>query len=343
MKTGYIKKLIKLAIIVIIPLIAGVITGVYAYNRYQYKFFDHYMSEASTENTEERLVTYLDFINENIEYTKEESGFKFFYNQDFSNENGNLFTLSIIRSYEMKEDVPYTNKLGTVIGERDEYYVTYYLALYNVNYENVAKTLDPTGEHPLLYTELPTFTFTITDKEDDELTRTEEFTTVAQITGETNFTVIYDYGYQPEKDSKNNKLNAGNPTSMKYYVLTGAQLDGYSENVEFSVSAKSAWKVDDNQVTEELSSVDFNNLYNNKYLLDIEENAELEAEFKKFNKGYNRDIFEAGYAKYVFGHYIWWEALIAIALLEFVCASFVLVWNAEEEKERKRSENKKQK
>ena len=55
---------------------------------------------------------------------------------------------------------------------------------------------------------------------------------------------------------------------------------------------------------------------------------------KEFVTVYNEDIFEAGYDKFVFSTYIWWEVLLAIVLVEVVCGSFVLVWSAEEEKEK---------
>ena len=44
-------------------------------------------------------------------------------------------------------------------------------------------------------------------------------------------------------------------------------------------------------------------------------------------KGFNENIFEAGYFKYAFKNYIWWECLIALFLTLFVTGATVIVWN----------------
>ena len=71
MKTGLISKLIKMCIVVLIPLLASVGVGFYGYQYYQFRFFDHYMEKASDENTEDRLISYLSYINEKLDYSKE--------------------------------------------------------------------------------------------------------------------------------------------------------------------------------------------------------------------------------------------------------------------------------
>ena len=160
MKKGLISKIIKLCIVVLLPLLAGLYIGVYFYGNYENTYFDYYMEKASDENTEDRLVSYLSFINEKLDYTKEGNDYKFYVRQTVSNEHGDLFTFSIIRGAEIVYG-DYENKLGTVVGKRDNYYLTYYFAIYNVNYDALAKTLDPSGEHKLVYTELPKLYITL--------------------------------------------------------------------------------------------------------------------------------------------------------------------------------------
>lgn len=330
MKTGLISKIIKTCIVVLIPLLAAVAVGTYAYGYYEDRFFDHYMEKASDENTEDRLVSYLSFITERLDYTKEGNEYKFYVKQKVSNEHGDLFTFSIIRGAEIVYG-DYENKLGTVVGKRDNYYVTYYFAIYDVNYDALAKTLDPSGEHKLSYTELPKLYITLEDVNDEDKVLGFDLTTVAQITGESNLTVIYDYGYSPKKDASGKELNAGNPTSMRYYVLEGKSLKSFSSDIKITIDVKSNYSGEDQAEDEEVLALTKNDFYNDKAIQDSKELKDLVKQ--GFEKVYNEDIYAAGYNKFVFGKYIWWESLLALVLVEVVCGSFVLVWNAEEEKE----------
>lgn len=338
MKKGLISKLIKMCIVVLIPLLASVGVGFYGYEYYQDRFFDHYMENASDENTEDRLISYLSFINEKLDYSKEGENYKFYVKEKVSNEHGDLFTFSIIRGAEIIfED--YENKIGTVIGKRDNYYLTYYFAIYDVNYEALAKTLDPSGEHKLVYTELPKLYVTVEDAKNEENALGFDMTTVAQVTGESNLAIVYDYGYSPEKDSNGKQLNAGNPTSMRYYVLDAKSLKDFSNDVKITVDVKSNYAGDDQVEDEQVYELEKADFYSNK---TVQADEELKKMVKKgFDTVYNEDIFKAGYTKFVFGKYIWWEALLTFVLVEIVCASFVLVWNAEEEKEAQKSKKKK--
>lgn len=338
MKKGLISKLIKMCIVVLIPLLASVGVGFYGYEYYQDRFFDHYMEKASDENTEDRLISYLSFINEKLDYSKEGENYKFYVKEKVSNEHGDLFTFSIIRGAEIIfED--YENKIGTVIGKRDNYYLTYYFAIYDVNYEALAKTLDPSGEHKLVYTELPKLYVTVEDAKNEENALGFDMTTVAQVTGESNLAIVYDYGYSPEKDSNGKQLNAGNPTSMRYYVLDAKSLKDFSNDVKITVDVKSNYAGDDQVEDEQVYELEKADFYSNK---TVQADEELKKMVKKgFDTVYNEDIFKAGYTKFVFGKYIWWEALLTFVLVEVICASFVLVWNAEEEKEAQKSKKKK--
>ena len=332
MKKGLISKIIKICIVVLIPVLAGLYIGIYSYGNYEDRYFDYYMEKASDENTEDRLVSYLDYITKNVEYTKENDGYDFYVSKDFSNEHGELFTLSIVRSYITKYE-KYYNKKGDSLGYRDNYYMTYYFAIYNVNYDALAKTLDPSGEHALLYTELPTLSIEIKNvDEDNENTVEFDLTTVANQTEESLLTIIYDYGYSPEKDSKNNKLNAGNPTSMRFYKLQASSyLEKMDSNVEISVNVVSNWDEEADIIEETAATLTLDNFYNNK---TVQDSKDIQKTLEDFKEGYNRDVYAAGYTGYVVGHYVWWQVLLTVLIAEIICGSFVLVWNSETEKEK---------
>ncbi len=341
MKTGLISKIIKTCIIVLIPLLSGFGVGFYAYGYYENRFFDYYMSKASEENTEDRLISYLKFANENLEYTQENGDYNFYLKEKVSNEHGDLFTISIIRAADVRYE-EYTNKIGTVLGKRNNYYVTYYFAVYNVNYDALAKTLDPSGEHKLLYTELPTLSAELIDAADEDIKTEFDFSTVATETGKVeggNIAVVYDYGYSPEKDSKGDKLNANNPTSMRYYVVEGKSLEKFSSDINIKIEVNSNWSGTDQTDPVEVANINKKDFYNNKAIQDSKELKDMVDD--DFEDVYGEDIFAAGYTKFVFVKYIWWESLIAILLVGVVCVSFVLVWNAEEEKEVKKAKGKK--
>ncbi len=318
------KKVIKILILVIFPVLAGVGIGFYGYARYQNHFFPYYMEKASQDNTEDRLVSYLQFTEANVEAEKENEKYDFYYTKNVTNEYGDLFTIAIIRTYK-------TNNAETKA--KTTYYVSYHLAIYNINYTNVASTLDPTNEHKLLYTELPSFSFVLTDKNDDSITSTFESTTIAVVSSNDaglDTTFVYDYGYSPATDANNNNLNGGNPTSMRYYRLDDTELDSFSTDVKLVIKVSSSWSESD-QVDEEIELDNVPTLFNNKNNNKTAQKNVL----KEIPAAYNRDIEKAGYFGFVFGHYIWWEALIAIILVGTLCGAFVVVWTADENERKK--------
>lgn len=356
MKKGYIKLIIKLIIVIVLPLTAGTLIGVYAYNTYQTGYFYKYMENASDSNTEDRFISYLKYENENLEYSKENGEYEFFLKQDVKDANDELmFTFSIIRTSVVNEDVPQYGKNNQFIGREDEYYITYHMAMYNINWDKLAYALDESGEHPLAYDQLPSIEFVLIDRDQEEDEGREKVltsTTVASQIGGSTLVAVYDYGFSPKKDGNGNKLNGENPTSMRYYALTGAQINALSPNQDIVVRLKESW--DSGVAAEDKQSVDIqvvsvDNLYSNDHIKKgvkegdevVVSNKDIQDEIKTFEEVYNKDIFKAGYSKYVFSTYIWWEALIAIILFEVVCGSFVLVWNAEEQKALKNSKAKK--
>ncbi len=352
------KKLIKALIIVIIPLLAAFFTGWYAYNRYQTSFFTYYMEQASDTNTEDRLVSYLEFINQTLEYEKLEEGYEFFYSEDIKNadlanedEDGHLFTFTIIRSNKVVNE-EYINKKGTSLGTKDVNYVTYYIALYNINYTNLATTLDPTKEHKLNVDEPMGMKILFTDptETDPMADDSHKFEKGLSTTAGVGNVVVYDYGYSPERDSHKKKLGNGSPMPLRYMVLN-TYVDGttsknqedvfknFTSEVDITVIVSSSWANAD-VVEEEVCKLSFNNLYNHAA---VNENTEVKEKIASFTETYDKDIFEAGYLKYAITKYIWWEALIAIAIFGIVCGSFIMIWSSEDAKNNQQNKNKPQK
>ena len=108
-------------------------------------------------------------------------------------------------------------------------------------------------------------TITITNVDEDNENKVSfEMTTTANVTGESNLTVIYDYGYSPEKDSEGNKLNAGNPTSMRYYVLDAKSLASMDSKVKVNVNALSNWDEDAQAQIDKVVEFELEDFYNNK-------------------------------------------------------------------------------
>lgn len=356
MKTGYIKLIIKLIIVIVLPLTAGTLIGVYAYDTYQTGYFYKYMNNASDSDTEDRFISYLKYETENLEYSKENGEYEFFLKEDVKDQNDEvIFTFSIIRSSQVVEDVAQYGKNNQFIGREDEYYITYHMAMYNINWDKLALALDSSGEHPLAYDKLPTIEFVLIDRDQEEEDKQEKVltsTTVASQIGGNTLVAVYDYGYSPKRDAEGNKLNADNPTSMRYYALTGVQINALSQNQDLVVRLKENWDKDtkeEDKTTADIAVKSFDNLYSNNHIKKgvkdgdtvVVSSDEIKKELKQFSEAYNKDIFKAGYSKYVFATYIWWEALIAIILFEVVCGSFVLVWNAEEQKAMKKNKSKK--
>ena len=63
-------------------------------------------------------------------------------------------------------------------------------------------------------------------------------------------------------------------------------------------------------------------------------------EGKTLEVGYDQNIYEAGYAKYAIGKYVWWQALIAIVLTLVITGSTTIIWETETAKEKEANSKK---
>lgn len=328
------KKLIKILIVVIIPLLAAFGIGTYAYRRYQGNFFPNYMDNASQDSSIERFVTLLEFEEQYLDYKKTDDGFEFFYSKDVENEYGKLFHLDIIRSNRItKED---ETKDNLPAGQKDVNDLTYFFAIYNLNYKTVATSLEDQedGEHGLLKTEIPALQLQLVDTKDENIVTTVK--TLGSVLTDYANAEIPDYGYSPKKDDRGRALFESGTSPMFYMKLDASALNSFSEKVKVVISAASSWTGADT-VTKEVFSEEIDGMYNGN---DINKKDEAKDELKKFTKVYDQNIKEAGYFSFCFKKYIWWEALLAIAVAGIVCGSFVAVWSSEEKESNKKDKNK---
>lgn len=334
MKHKWLGRLIKTLIIVLVPLIAGLVVGNYAYKRYQKDYHWYYMEKASHDNAKERLLAYLKYTEERLEADKDG---KVFFEEEIKNEDGEkLFTLMAVRAGSVAKDVSQYNKVGKFTGYKDEGRIKYYFALYDINYPHLAKTVDETGEHPYNPDELPSIKLKISD--DAEKEKDIEITTIDTIAAEDGFyPQIFDYGEVTESGEEN-RFNM-----LKCFVLNKydeskkeAGLDGFTENVSLTFKIISGYGSIDDKQTIELPAVEMK-LTNNK-IIKAENNIKL---IEDFPQAYGKNIFSAGYTKFVFGRYIWWEVLTAVLLFGAAAIGFVAVWNMEDQKEKENEKKSK--
>lgn len=327
------KKIYKIILLIIIPLLIAAGISVYSYQRYKSSFFEYYMSQANYKDAEDEVEQYLQF---NSTY------YDLWYSEDVKNDDGDaLFTLGVYRWFDV-----------VVTEDEDENEIVtktmkYYYVLYNINYGNVYYTLyNRTDKDNRFNGYLPKFTLTLTDKNNDDNTITSSFVASSETgSSDTSFTghTFSDYnfiGYTDDDGNETKKFYSGDKittgTDVKWVI--GSVSSTYSLNLNLVINATDS---KDTSVDEDVYEHDFSDYYVNvkKYL---NEDSGIFVS-KELNVGYDEDITDAGYAKYVITKYIWWQDLIAIVLTLFITVSTVIVWDSEAKAEAEKAEKIKNK
>ncbi|HHU55613.1 MAG TPA: hypothetical protein GXZ48_02830 [Acholeplasmataceae bacterium] len=219
-----------------------------------------------------------------------------FYKEDVKRNNERVLTIEVYRAIKNYNE--------------DKNIITYYFVVYNINYTKLIEIEDPTGEKKLLYNKLPGIYLSIEDKNNPENQKLE-------LVGSLPTFYIDDYESTPEKDSKGNTLNS---RFVKWYE--------YNPDTEFS----------NNLSFELIVSPDPENDLSPGIITNFDltvEREERKIDTTNFTLGYDNDIHKAGYFSYVFNKRIWWQSLIAFALVGIISYSFYAVWTVEEQKEKK--------
>ena len=309
------KRIYIIILVPLIPLLVAVGVGIYSYHRYQNYFYGYYLENAKYKDTEDTINRYMMY---------NDSYFQEYIKEDIKNENGDdLFTLAVYREFDLedKEDE----------SAEDTYSMRYSFWVYNVDYENVYRTIpgyDDTKEHKF-NNYLATFKVIIKDAADED--------NVIELTLATNTNYTFkDYNFLGVGDTQ--KWQDGTKITSAYVKWAEFDVSEYeiTENVNFKVRAI------DSQYPSEEDGNQFDAYESDKN--DFQTSVKkLDTSAKTYNGSaitvaYNGDFKAAGYTKYVITKWMWWECLIGFALTLIVTGSTVLVWQSEDAKEKKLQE-----
>lgn len=311
------KVIFSIVLLVIIPALVVFGIGVYGYNRYQTSYtaqgekngyFEQYVEK---DNTESEINVYLKF---NSEYYKEE------LSKDILNSNGDrLFTIKMY-------SVLYDKKNG----DNAEKSLVYEFYAFNIDYGMLYKEIYKSEANNKLGAYMPKLSIKLVDHE--KIGTEDELSTDISLTALENY-AIRDYnwvGYTKEDGTKTQKNSSGERINFSDYnkylgttVATAkvgpfAANKDYSSNIDLKISVTDPQYASFDESTVLLETININMVQKIK-------NYDVTAE--NIIKGFNENIFEAGYFKYAFKNYIWWECLIALVLTLFVTGATVIVWN----------------
>jgi len=326
-------KIIKIVLLIIVPLLVAAGISVYAYYRYQsddmyfYRYYN--IEQAEYKDTEDHIQRYFmynasyydKYYEKNVKVTdklsgEELAGFKFVIYRWFD-----------VDTYEDEDGE-----------EQESKNLKYVCLIYNVNYANVYHSIYNSNDKDNKFNNyLPIFKLTIVNQDDEDETSLQTFTFGSNTNyGYNDFTDFNFTGYNGEKKWQNGEKIVTDQTSVEIQWLTLKAADiSFDQTVNFKLKAFDQLHTSEDDkcfiVADEFEVADF-------YLTAKKLNTENGTFYgKELVKAYDEDVVAAGYNKYVFTKWIWWEAILAIVLVEVVTASTVIVWENENEKERKQN------
>ena len=198
------------------------------------------------------------------------------------------------------------------------YEINYWFLLHDVNYGSMYRLseasedveIPSTGAIPSVYMQIRN----ANDFDNDDEATNYEFNLEDFLTF-----VFIDYGSTPAKVGKQYilalKINANELPSKNISIAIHCDSEKASGHSEEPNESKTRYVY-----TEESSlSVDY-------FYVDLSE-----ADLQTFTAGYNNDYKAAGYAKYIFKTYWWWEALLTIVLVGALTGIFYMVLTYREE------------
>lgn len=307
------KNLYKLIIVLLIPLLVAVGVGIYSYHRYQNYFYTYYLDNAKYKDTEDLLNRYMLF---NDTYFQE------YIKQDVKNEEGkNLFTLAVYREFDEIENED----------EETETTMKYSFYIYNVDYENVYRTIpgySDEKEHKF-NAYLATFKLEIKDEADEE--------NIIEKTFSTNTAYIFkDYNFKGVGDTQKWQDGTKITTAYVKWVELDSTEQEITENVTLTITAvDSQYPSDEDGNNFEAYTTSLTDFYTSTKKLDKDTKK---YDDKDLVEAYNGNVKKAGYTKYVIAKWMWWECLIGFALTLVITGSIYFIWVGEEEKEKKLQE-----
>ncbi len=323
-----VKITLRILLIVIIPLIMAFLIGCYGYNRYKIQLPEYYVSSNEYKNTEQKIENYMRFYSDYYEELTDLENSILGTDGFVENENGDkLFSLKAYRWYFLNDD----KSLGAF---------SYVFVLYNVHYGNVYYTINKDDPNAKFEGYLPVFELTITDfagegDEDDLVYKTLFAYNSQHIIEDYNFVGTSKNGEDTKKYETGATINSN--TDTKWAMFTADK--EYSKNVEIKITAtdgKYAENEDEDLV--KAYTIDAVKYNETSFLNDMNLYTEGKYNGVELTQAFGEDIKKAGYNKYVIGHYLWWEALIAFVLTLVVTGSVLIVWEGEITKENNKKE-----
>ena len=311
------KGLYKIILLIIVPLLVAFGIGSFAYNNNTAGFASDFISKAGYKNTEGETERYLDFAT---------SAYDKYYSQEVKSENDvKLFDLVVYRWFDIALDEEEIDYKSTTY--------KYAFVLQNINYGEVYYSIYKRDDKQHRFEYLPTFKLTISDLGDEDEDKRD--TTEVSFADNTD-TVLSDYnfvGYTNDEGVATKRTYSGIKISTPSTKWANVAVDSdFTSNIEVLIKATDAEFPGDEDATIEVAKIELTD-YNQKVKDLVKTENGYTYASKELTLGYEKDIYEAGYFGYVFGKYIWWQALIAIVLTLIVTGSTVLVWEAEAKKE----------
>ena len=321
------KKVIRLTILILIPVLVTFFIGWYGYDYYAGKTqikIDYY--EDVEANTQDQLAAFMKY-NE-FKYEKDA-----YFKTDVKAANGDkLLTFEIYRAVYEAE-----GKNGIETKAR------YIFVLYDVNSDKIIEEL-ASGETK--YYNKPTLSLVCMPTDLDEYTEEDAVSPIAlSTTAARTIDGVYGIVDYVASEVAGKDVEKIDPYSSSTY--TGAYYARW--NIETNFDAKFEDEFVLQLKATATNKEDSNTDSNAEKVLFSSSSEEANKEYIKFDldceswnvagmeEGFNNDEVKAGYFGWVLGHYLWWICLIALVLSFLLTYTFVAVWEYDDTSAPKKS------
>lgn len=321
------KKLIILIISILIPLAGAVGVGFYSYDRYDPEEMTELQSEFKKDLVAKHGADTLGRINlyrqlESYYYEKDP-----FYLKDVELNGEKLFTIAIYRGFALIKESQESE---------ERYDMKYDLFVYNVNYTALLNEFSKQFTDPSVVHEWDDPYFVVNFYPNEEMVEEDSFygasLTFKNHTANTSSTInLYDINSTPE-------LNGGNPYYVHKLAIRENDIVGDKDNfqdgkayitIDAEVSVTESEDGADQTYTKTIESLI------EEEITDFKVSASEYSVEEDYEKGWReagvRDTLNnAGYNGWLFAHYIWWQALIALGIFSLIMVGFYVAFTYEE-------------
>lgn len=306
------RKVLILILSSIIPLVSAFFVGKYSYNRYLPLYFNEYMAKGE-EDTVKKIEKYLSFLT-------------YSYDENVYHEEVVMLDEEVVLRFRIYRFVTEHTRYNNLAKPYLAYELNYAFVAYDINYQKLIEIQHPDGDHLLEYNNLPTIYINLQDEyyDGNSLDLTMGIPTHPQ--DDNSIVLIKDYNSSPEKDYKGKELNS---RYIKYTDTTLSSL--FTDNITVEVFMTDSLIKDDQTYKSTILTISKDDFYQTTSQVDI----------TSYTMGSDGDSIAAGYFAHVFKTRIWWQSLIALALMSFITFSFYIVWKAEEYPHKTKKEGKK--